>query len=110
METPTQTLIDPTRKAPTLSYVNVMRVRKAIGPVAFSSIFASSLRTWGWEGHSLVFCILAAFSVMQIICVLCLPSYVEHGRDPEPKEATLKGVEERRQDSEANSVDLESKA
>ena len=84
-------------------------MRKAIGPIAFSSIFASSLRTWGWEGHSVVFCILAGFSMMQILCVLCLPQYVKHGRDPEPKEATyFKGLFGAWKDSETNSV--ESKA
>ncbi|CAK9064924.1 Protein ZINC INDUCED FACILITATOR-LIKE 1 (Protein ZIF-LIKE 1) [Durusdinium trenchii] len=54
--------------------------RKAIGPVAFSSLFAWSLQTWGWGGHAMVFCILAALSLMQITCVLLLPSYVGTGQ------------------------------
>lgn len=65
--------------------VTAETVGKAIGPVAFSSIFAWSLSSWGWNGHGLVFYILAGFSMMQIICVLSLPSYVEYGREL-PKE------------------------
>lgn len=61
-------------------------VGKAIGPIAFSSIYAWSLTNWGWNGHGLVFYILAAFSVMQIICVMSLPSYIEHGREQPPKD------------------------
>ena len=39
------------------------KLRKAIGPIAFSSIYAWSLTNWGWNGHGLVFYILAAISV-----------------------------------------------
>lgn len=41
--------------------------RKAIGPVAFSSIFAWSLSSWGWNGHGLVFYILVAILVAKLI-------------------------------------------
>eukprot|EP00435_Cladocopium_sp_Y103_P033880 s2542_g8.t1 len=57
--------------------VTAETVGKAIGPVASSSTFAWTLRTWGWHGHGIVFFILAVLSIIQIICVLCLPSYVE---------------------------------
>jgi len=61
-------------------------VGKAIGPVAFSSLFAWSLRTFGWHGHGLVFFILAGLSLMQITCVLCLPSYIEPAREKPTRE------------------------
>eukprot|EP00438_Fugacium_kawagutii_P015237 Skav206129 [mRNA] locus=scaffold172:340023:340988:+ [translate_table: standard] len=79
--------------------VTAETVGKAIGPIAFSAIYAWSLTTFGWDGHGLVFYILAlisadiawlwaGFSLMQIICVLCLPSYIEHGREEAPKKAS----------------------
>jgi len=79
--------------------------------VAFSSLFAWSLRTFGWHGHGLVFFILAptsasidhitshwdrqvpkstseaGLSLMQITCVLCLPSYIEPAREKPTREA-----------------------
>ena len=57
--------------------VTAETIGKAIGPVASSSIFAWTLRTWGWHGHGAVFFVLAGLSIFQTICVLCLPSYVE---------------------------------
>lgn len=57
--------------------VTAETVGKAIGPVASSSTFAWTLNTWGWHGHGTAFFILAGLSIIQIICVLCLPSYVE---------------------------------
>ena len=79
--------------------------------MAFSSLFAWSLRTFGWHGHGLVFFILAptsasidhitshwdrqvpkstseaGLSLMQITCVLCLPSYIEPAREKPTREA-----------------------
>ncbi|CAE7246745.1 ZIFL1 [Symbiodinium sp. CCMP2592] len=57
--------------------VTAETIGKAVGPVASSSVFAWTLRKWGWHGHSVVFFILAGLSLIQIICVRCLPSYVE---------------------------------
>ena len=65
-------------------------VGKALGPVGSSSIFAWTLRTWGWHGHGIVFFILAGLSMIQIFCVLCLPGYVDSGKPPleEPSESS----------------------
>eukprot|EP00438_Fugacium_kawagutii_P018274 Skav222985 [mRNA] locus=scaffold1827:160037:161425:- [translate_table: standard] len=66
-------------------------IGKALGPVASSSIFAWTLRTWGWHGHSVVFFILAGLSMIQILGVFSLPSWVESERPrplEEEKEAT----------------------
>eukprot|EP00438_Fugacium_kawagutii_P001554 Skav232570 [mRNA] locus=scaffold1594:201548:202882:+ [translate_table: standard] len=68
-------------------------VGKALGPVASSSTFAWTLRTWGWHGHGVVFFMLAGLSVVQILCVLCLPSYVEPNQPvKEDKEASVESA------------------
>ena len=68
--------------------VTVETVGKAIGPVGASSIFAWTLKTWGWHGHGIVFFILAGLSMFQAICVLCLPSYIETGQQPQESSKT----------------------
>eukprot|EP00913_Durusdinium_trenchii_P019405 g18243.t1 len=71
---------------------------KASAPVVMSYLFAGFLRHYGEAGHGLVFFIMAALSVMELLCTLCLPSSVEdaweHERvpvehDPVPAEKVL---------------------
>ncbi|CAE7412838.1 ZIFL2 [Symbiodinium natans] len=77
-------------------------VGKAIGPAASSSVFAWTLRTWGWHGHGALFFMLAGCSIIQIACVLCLPDYVEPACQPleaGPADSSIAGKEDKAVDS-----------
>ncbi|CAE7192690.1 ZIFL2 [Symbiodinium natans] len=82
--------------------VTAETVGKAVGPAASASIFAWTLRTWGWHGHGALFFMLAGCSIIQILCVLCLPDNVEPACQPVeegPADSSIASKEEKVVDS-----------
>jgi len=91
--------------------VTVDTVGKAIAPIATSTIFAWSIRTFGMAGHGLVFYIQAALSLVNLLFTLPLPASVEnaHGGgengQEQSSEGTIYGASETETSEEGSSAE-----